>query len=101
MAWHRTSAKSRGYGHHWAKLRKIVIARDNALCQPCLRNDIVQAGNEVDHVTPKAKGGTDDLGNLETICGPCHREKTARESAEAKGQTYRPRLTFGVDGWPV
>ncbi|MGE8539144.1 MAG: HNH endonuclease, partial [Acinetobacter sp.] len=26
-----------------------------------------------------AHGGTDDPGNLQSLCAPCHREKTANE----------------------
>ncbi|HCL5939948.1 TPA: HNH endonuclease [Citrobacter freundii] len=33
----------------------------------------------VDHIKPKAHGGTDDLSNLESICSGCHKAKTARE----------------------
>lgn len=36
---------------------------------------------EVDHITPVAEGGKDDLSNLQAICGPCHAVKTAEESA--------------------
>lgn len=36
--------------------------------------------NEVDHIIPKFKGGTDDLSNLMAINSECHKRKTARES---------------------
>jgi 5-methylcytosine-specific restriction endonuclease McrA len=38
----------------------------------------------VDHIVPKALGGTDDEGNLQAICVECHQQKTLREAAEAK-----------------
>ncbi|MFP2768050.1 HNH endonuclease [Oceanisphaera sp. KMM 10153] len=28
---------------------------------------------------PKARGGTDDDFNLQSLCWPCHRSKTSRE----------------------
>lgn len=37
----------------------------------------------VDHIMPKAHGGTDDPNNLETLCNTCHKAKTARETTEA------------------
>ena len=37
------------------------------------------AAKEVDHIITKAKGGTDDPDNLQSLCVQCHREKTARE----------------------
>jgi 5-methylcytosine-specific restriction endonuclease McrA len=55
----------------------------------------------VDHVTPKAKGGTDDMGNLAAICRDCHATKTAMEAAEAQGRTLKPRIRFDQSGFPV
>jgi len=101
MAWSRTSRHVRGYGHQWDKLRQRILSRDNHLCQECLRGGKVTAGNQVDHITPKAKRGTDDESNLQCLCKPCHDAKTERESAEAQGRTVKRRLTFGADGWPV
>jgi len=67
----------RGYGYQWQKLRKIVIARDNALCQPCLKVGRVTQFQQVDHIIPKAKGGTDDIDNCQCICIKCHNTKTS------------------------
>jgi 5-methylcytosine-specific restriction protein A len=55
----------------------------------------VTAANQVDHIVPKAKGGTDHEGNLEALCRPCHETKTI---IDAGG---KPKLTIGADGWPV
>ncbi|WP_318591161.1 HNH endonuclease, partial [Enterobacter kobei] len=49
------------------------------LCQECLRNGRYTPAETVDHIKPKAHGGTDDLSNLESICRGCHKAKTARE----------------------
>jgi 5-methylcytosine-specific restriction endonuclease McrA len=35
---------------------------------------------ELDHIVPLADGGTHELVNMQTLCRPCHRAKTARES---------------------
>lgn len=35
---------------------------------------------EVDHIVPHAEGGTDEDSNLEAICGPHHKAKTAEEA---------------------
>lgn len=100
MAWSRTSRHERGYGSSWDKLRIIVLRRDKGLCQPCLTRNRTELATQVDHVLPKAKGGTDDFDNLQAICGPCHDEKTKAENAEAQGRTYRPKQAIGEDGWP-
>lgn len=55
------------------------MERDHWLCQPCAAAGRVTEAAEVDHVTPLAKGGTDDERNLQAICVPCHRAKTLSE----------------------
>lgn len=95
MAWPSTSRHSRGYDHRWDKLRKRILARDKHLCQACLKRGEVTAGNHVDHIAPKAKGGTDDEDNLQVLCEPCHTTKTTIEN----GGRVKPRI--GTDGWPV
>jgi 5-methylcytosine-specific restriction protein A len=95
VAWAKTSRHSRGYGSQWDKLRIAVLRRDMGLCQPCLANNRTALATEVDHITPKAKGGTDDIGNLQAICRPCHTDKSTAET----GKRVRP--TIGADGWPV
>ena len=91
MAWSRTSRHERGYGTAWDKLRKAKLL-DQPLCEYCLPSRIT-AATEVDHFKPKAKGGTDKWANLRSTCSACHKDKTARESAEAQGRVHRPRVT--------
>lgn len=96
MPWPRTSRHERGYGTAWDKIRAYILARDKHLCQPCLAKQRPTPATQVDHITPKAKGGTDDEDNLQAICGPCHDAKTAKDG----GRIHKPKVTFGVDGWP-
>lgn len=72
--------KERGYSTAWRKLRKLVLSRDNYLCQECLKHGKVTPASEVDHILPKSEGGTDDKENLQSLCHDCHRIKTAEES---------------------
>lgn len=97
MGWARTSRHARGYGTAWDKLRKRILTRDKYLCQACARKGRLTPANEVDHKKPKAKGGTDAEDNLEAICSPCHKAKTAAEN----GRPLRARPEIGADGWPV
>ena len=47
---------------------------------------------EIDHVTPIAEGGSDDAGNLRTLCRKCHH----RETAALKGRlARRPTKSVG------
>ena len=39
----------------------------------------MRQANEVDHIIPLAKGGTDELRNLQAINAECHRRKTAAD----------------------
>ncbi|OVB21883.1 HNH endonuclease, partial [Escherichia coli] len=69
----------RGYGSKWDVIRGRVLKRDKGLCQLCLRAGVVREAKTVDHIIPKAHGGTDADSNLQSLCWPCHKAKTARE----------------------
>lgn len=105
MVWSSESRQSRGYGAAWEKIRAQVVKRDKGLCQCCLRAGRVAVGREVDHKVCKAKAARlgwsqarmDDPANLELLCPPCHRAKTAAEN----GRVYQPKVEYGVDGWPL
>ena len=56
---------------------------------------MITAASQVDHIKPKAKGGTDEETNLEAICTVCHTRKTTIENGG------RPKQAIGSDGWPV
>lgn len=56
------------------KLRFEVFKRDGFTCQYCGRKTPVVV-LEVDHVVPRAEGGTDEIENLVTSCWECNRGK--------------------------
>lgn len=99
MAWSKESRQSRGYGAAWDRLRRLVLLRDCGLCQcpQCKRDGTVTAATEVDHIKPKAQGGTDSMSNLRAVSHACH----VRITAEQMGKVWRPRVTIGLDGYPV
>ena len=99
--WAAISRHDRGYGSSWTKTRARILERDLHLCQPCIKGGRPTAAQEVDHIIPKADGGTDDDENLQAICRECHKVKTQQEAAKAQGRSYRPKHTIGADGWPV
>lgn len=99
MAWAGDSP-NRTRGRRWMRIRAAILARD-PICQTCEAKGRVRPSTIVDHVRPLSLGGTDDPSNLAGTCSDCHRDKTARESAEAQGRTYRHRPRFAADGWPV
>lgn len=80
------NAIKRGYGWDWQKLRDQILRRDGFLCQceDCRKKPMPLVAHEVDHITPKAEGGTDDPGNLRAISKACHRLKSAAEARRAQ-----------------
>lgn len=64
--------------YRWDKLRPkvshIVFAWDQYRCQECG----AVTNLTVDHKTPISKGGTNELDNLQTLCGSCNSRKGAR-----------------------
>jgi 5-methylcytosine-specific restriction endonuclease McrA len=67
----------------WANRRRLVLERDGHRCQMC-----GALATEVDHIQPRAQGGSDELANLRSLCRPCHAMVTYR----------RPRKAMGVTG---
>lgn len=50
-------------GSEWEAVRKRVLERDGYVCVVC------QApATHVDHIIPKARGGTDEMSNLQAMC---------------------------------
>jgi 5-methylcytosine-specific restriction endonuclease McrA len=86
------------------ELRRHVRKRDRGICRACgldtlaLKRKIQGRGRarrlrelgfhprrslwELDHVVPLIEGGSHDADNLQTLCVPCHRTKTASEARE-------------------
>jgi 5-methylcytosine-specific restriction protein A len=81
-------------GDAWMKRRRAILARE-PLCRMCLSKGRVTPPDEIDHITPLHKGGSNALDNLQPLCKACHEDKTAADMGRA------PRVTIGVDGYPV
>ncbi len=97
MAWSRESRHARGYGSEWDKLRLVILRRDNGICRcsECKRLGRIRVAHEVDHILPRAKGGTDAPENLQAINRDCHKAKTDHELGR------RTRQVVGLDGFPL
>ncbi len=57
-----------------AGLRWKILKRDNFTCQYCGRS-APKVALEIEHLTPVAKGGTNEPYNLITSCEECNRGK--------------------------
>jgi hypothetical protein len=63
-----------------SRIKEILRARDRGECAAC-GLDIVQELREeghIDHMFPLARGGCNDLVNLQLLCSPCNRRKLDR-----------------------
>lgn len=98
-SWHHAteSRHARGYGAAWDKLRLLILKRDLYLCQcdECKRTDRITPANQVDHIVPKAQGGTDAWSNLRSVNKQCH----DRITNEQLGRKEKPQI--GLDGYPI
>ena len=65
-----------------ARIKKSKIrARDGCRCNHC-KKPFRFKELTVDHILPLVRGGESTIDNLQLLCNPCHREKSAREQAE-------------------
>jgi 5-methylcytosine-specific restriction protein A len=56
----------------WRALRVEVMRRD-PICRICG----AKPSRHADHIVPRARGGSDDVSNLQGVCHSCHSRKTA------------------------
>lgn len=60
----------KGFNYGYSSRRKAVLHRDNYTCQCCGKKN---CRLEVHHIKFRGNGGTDDEGNLITLCTDCHK----------------------------
>ena len=87
------SRRHPGSRHHkaisnrfWAGLRRQAFDRDGWRCQACGGAGALEAH----HVVELAQGGTNDLGNLRTLCRGCH--IAAHKRTQSAGQAQWERM---------
>lgn len=94
------SRHARGYNSRWDRIRQEALKRDRYLCQACLKQGMLtplcirKGDHAVDHIKPKVQGGTDDMGNLQSLCIDCHTAKTAQDEG------WKQPRKVGLDGYP-
>jgi 5-methylcytosine-specific restriction enzyme A len=80
----RESRHARGYGRQW-QLTRAQVLREEPLCRRCWTQGRTRAATNVDHIKPKAEGGTDDRSNLQPLCDDCERIKSAEDRRRQRG----------------
>lgn len=84
--WAASTARARTTTPAWRRLRTAALHRDGHRCTNCGR-----PAHTADHILPVAEGGTDTLDNLQSLCDPCHKAKTAREAARGRARARQAR----------
>lgn len=81
----RDPATRKRYGRSWKRIRDRYIA-EYPLCEECNKSGRLTPAEEVHHIIPLSKGGTNEGNNLMSLCTSCHSAITARE-----GERWRKR----------
>ena len=71
-----TDHPSRLLNSTWRKIRQAFLAANELLCVYC--GTVSAVHWEVDHIIPRARGGTHAWHNLAVACRDCNRSKGAR-----------------------
>lgn len=82
-------------GHTLQRIRAQHF-RSNPLCVKCQSKGKLSLAEELDHIIPLHKGGTDTDDNRQGLCKECHVEKSKKE----RGHNYRPMQRISLSGWP-
>jgi hypothetical protein len=64
------------------RISQIVFERDEWVCLHCGTPENLT----VDHIIPLSRGGTNDFGNLQTLCKPCNSRKKNKMPIEASNE---------------
>ncbi|MBO6280730.1 MAG: HNH endonuclease [Bacilli bacterium] len=67
----RPEDPNKRYGWKWKK-RRDRYAQAHPLCEECLKQGRLTPMEEVHHILPIDRGGTDDESNLMSLCHSCH-----------------------------
>ena len=67
----RSPDHNKRYGREWRRIRNLY-ASQHPLCERCLLEGKITPLDVVHHILPLNRGGTNDWGNLRSLCNSCH-----------------------------
>lgn len=74
------TSSQRGYGSKWRIIRAQFLSKHPLCCDPDRRHvGRVEVATDVDHILPRARGGSNRWENLQALCHACHSAKTVRD----------------------
>lgn len=81
-------------GYISGSIRYEVLKRAKHRCELCGAHE-GQAALHLDHIIPRAKGGSDDLNNFQALCMSCNTSKRDRDDTDFRGilDSYNDRDT--------
>ena len=71
-------------GYVPGSVRYEVLKRAKYRCELCGAHED-QAALQVDHIVPRAKGGSDELSNFQALCVTCNTNKRDRDDTDFRG----------------
>lgn len=72
----RLARKRGALGRHTGEQIKALFAAQKEKCAGCLKS--IKGGYHVDHATPLALGGSNDIRNIQLLCATCNLAKHAK-----------------------
>jgi 5-methylcytosine-specific restriction protein A len=67
----RDPLSAKRYGSAWKKVRTAFLA-EHPLCELCAGEERLTPAVLVHHKVKLTDGGTNDVSNLQALCGECH-----------------------------
>ena len=67
----RAPTSNKRYGRAWKRIRARYI-KAHPLCEECQKQGKLTPVEEVHHIIPLSKGGTNKYSNLMSLCQSCH-----------------------------
>lgn len=71
---------------------RAQVLAEEPFCRECLKCGKEIAAEMVDHIMPLAWGGSDERTNKQSLCHPCHDEKSKNERAISQRCAGRGRV---------
>ena len=68
---YRSKDHNKKYGHEWRRYRERYVS-EHPLCELCSLYGHLVPVEEVHHIWPVSRGGTNDRRNLISVCKSCH-----------------------------